>query len=399
MVHILASHLRSEFLAVPQLVRFDLAHGAEGLEPTLLIKASSLALKYLLRRQSFRLMLMRIGDRIAYAVEIPDDPERAAALWSIAEHKNEIRALVELANNPRCVIFLFNEVAVSVAWVELEVRLESALSHQISSAILHEKLGDNDAQSVGERLDEIRSGAAPSGVQILAFEGVVWQEVSATYITNRAGSSELSLFSSNEGEQQERIAVWLTDNLDFRGCVKSPQVHEKIVRELSDILLTYDEGVFLIESKSLNILTRDNLPDRVKLAGDLAKHIRKASKQLAGGIRNLRNGLTVTDGNGRPLALNRAMPCCAIILVPDLSLLSHAREFGGPFIREFMQANSSYLHILDPAELLRVVQVAEIVANRSQDISRMMAFDWYLMERTKRAVVQPTPDFQILFGG
>src|SRR5450756_1115231 len=96
MVHMLAKHLRSEFLAVPTLVRFDMARGQEGLEPTLLIKADSLSLKYLLRRQSFRLVVTRIGRELAYAVEIPDDPKNPAMTWSLAERRNETTALETL---------------------------------------------------------------------------------------------------------------------------------------------------------------------------------------------------------------------------------------------------------------------------------------------------------------
>src|SRR4051794_41163248 len=99
MVHMLASHLRSEFLAVPTLVRLDMARGANGLEPTLLIKASSLSLKYLLRRQTFKLVVTRVGRKILYAAELPDDPKTPAIVWSLAERQAELRALRTLATN------------------------------------------------------------------------------------------------------------------------------------------------------------------------------------------------------------------------------------------------------------------------------------------------------------
>src|SRR4051794_4217239 len=114
MVHVPASHIRSEFLATPQLVRFDMAHGQNGPEPTLLIKSTSLSLKYLLRNRSFRFIITRIETKVAYGVEIPDDPNTPGIAWSLLERETEARALRTLIASPRCVIFLFNELAVSL---------------------------------------------------------------------------------------------------------------------------------------------------------------------------------------------------------------------------------------------------------------------------------------------
>lgn len=123
----------------------------------------------------------------------------------------------------------------------------------------------------------------------------------------------------------------------------------------------------------------------------------KAREQLAGGIRNLRNGLLVTDSTGAPLNIEREKPAHAIILVPDLSLLQNTSELGANFIYEFMKTTGGYLHILDPAELLRIVQAAGMIAEDSERLSVMMAFDWYLMERAKLAIDKPTPYFAVLF--
>ncbi len=167
MVHILASHLRSEFLAVPQLVRFDMAHGQNGPEPTLLVKANSLSLKYLLRQKSLRFMVTRIGDKIAYAVEIPDDPERPATAWSLMQLPNEAVALKTLVTVPRCVVFLFNELAISVAWTELDVRIDPSLVEALDFVELHTTPTEDDADLVGRRLDKIRLGVDLSETQFL----------------------------------------------------------------------------------------------------------------------------------------------------------------------------------------------------------------------------------------
>jgi len=397
MVHLLADRLRDEFLAVPSLVRLDMPYGANGPEPTLLIKANSLALKYLLRQRSFRFMISQIGFQIVYAVEIPDDPDRPAAVWSLLGASTEVVALRELIANPRCVVFLFNELAVSVAWTELEVRIEPWWEEILGVVELHTNASDQDEEIVGARLDQMRVQEYVPRTQILVFDMVEWHELNVIYITNQLGSSTLSLFNKDEGGQQEELAVWLTDSLHPSGCVKGAQVIEKKSRELSDVLLSYDNGAFLIESKSLSVLARDKVPNQKKLSADISKHISKAARQLSGGIQNLKNGLVVTDKVGKVLDVERKKPVHAIILVPDLALLEDATEFGPGFIFNFMEATGGFLHILDTTELLRIVQAAEMIAKDSVNLTKMMAFDWYLMKRVERARNHLTPHFGVLF--
>ena len=54
------------------------------------------------------------------------------------------------------------------------------------------------------------------------------------------------------------------------------------------------------------------------------------------------------------------------------------------------------MHLLDTAELLRMVQAAEMIAARANKITPMMAFDFYLMERFKKALEAGTLCFEML---
>src|SRR5438067_247417 len=82
---ILAAHYRSEFLATPTLIRFDYAEGQDGAEPTLLVKASTLLLKYIVQGVRMQLAFSRLGDRLLYGLRVIDDEKKAAILWSILE--------------------------------------------------------------------------------------------------------------------------------------------------------------------------------------------------------------------------------------------------------------------------------------------------------------------------
>jgi len=396
MVHMLASHLRSEFLAVPELVRLDMAMGRYGLEPTLLIKVNSLSLRYLLRRRSLRVFVATLGRKLLYGVEVPDDPDTPATAWSLAELPAEVEAFRTLIRNPRCVVFLFNELAVSVSWTEIDLQIDPTFENILRKVEFQHSQEPADAQSVGVRLNAVRAGLA-DGSQIIAFDNLKWTELHATYITNSLGRSSLSLFSPDEGGQQEEIAVWLTDSLQPAGCAKQPFVETTPRRELSDVMLTYEFGTILIESKALNVLTRDVIPTRQKLARDLIKHVEKAARQLAGGIRSVKSGVDVTDAHGRRLEVKRTPPVQAVILVPDLSLLQDATQFGPEFVLRFMRTTGGFLHILDPAELLRIVQGGEMIAATSQILTPLMAFDHCLLERARIMMRSPTPFMSVLF--
>jgi hypothetical protein len=52
--------------------------------------------------------------------------------------------------------------------------------------------------------------------------------------------SLIDLFDGNEGNQQEQLCVWLTDNLQPSGVYHSPQIPKGSgTRELTDILLSH----------------------------------------------------------------------------------------------------------------------------------------------------------------
>ena len=60
MMHIMSTRNRSEFLAVPELIRFSPTRVEGALQGCLLIKTSTLTLKYLATLRSFRMCLFRL---------------------------------------------------------------------------------------------------------------------------------------------------------------------------------------------------------------------------------------------------------------------------------------------------------------------------------------------------
>jgi hypothetical protein len=216
------------------------------------------------------------------------------------------------------------------------------------------------------------------------------------FFPNRGGAGELSLALPDEGRQQEQLGNWLVDSLQLQGAVINPEIDEPSGRrELTDILFSYPYGAFLIESKTLAILGRRSLPSRARLQKTLEAHAHKAIGQLTGAINNIKRGYNIFDPEGNAVAIERNEPAHGVILVPDLSLLAAFTDFKALAI-QFMEKTGGFIHVLDIAELLRVVQAAEKLASLGKTTTPMMAFDYYLIERAKYSERQDTPYFQVL---
>lgn len=400
-MHMLSANNRSEFLATPQLVRFEYARGIEGFEPTLLVKADSLVLKYLMRGTRLQLLFAQVDDRrLLYALIVHDDPTSPGILWSVLEREEERQALLGLAEGKPLQVFLFNELAINVAWAEMSLDVQGS---RLGSLAAHAGLGKFDHSNMSTTIDDLFTRAPDGEASDPAFlhidlpAGSRWTAVRNTLITNRAGVSEVDLFDLEEGRQQEKLVIWLTNNLHPTVVIDQPQIMKGgRLRELTDILLSYLGGAFIFESKVLALLDRPVLPDRTKLSKNVLANIEKAIKQLMGAIRQIKAGTKIYDGDGGEHEVERTQPIHAIVLIPDLTLLPS--KFGLEMMLEFMQATRGYLHLLDPSELLRIVQVADELVRRSesQTITPMMAFDSRLIERAKTCAEAKSLNVQII---
>lgn len=320
-------------------------------------------------------------------------------LWSVVESEAEVRALQALISDEPSPIFLFNELALNVAWSTVKASFPSDVNGWIRNATL----GKVDYTTITEEADDLLERAFKGTTtpdELLSTEIVSieeWHAVFNHFITSHGCNSPVDLFSRDEGGQQEKLAVWLTDSLHPRGVHHSPQIPKgNGTREFTDILLSHEYGALLIESKALTVFNRDTLPDRTKLAKDVSQHVEKAVRQLRGSIRRLKDGAPVTTRAGSSIDVERSKPAHAVILIPEFDLIEKQENYGLAFIAEFMEATGGFIHLLDLAELLRVVQAAEMISRGSEKVTPLMALDYYLIERAERTLNAGTLCIQVL---
>ena len=136
-MHLLSSHNRSEFLACPQLIRFEYAQAGDRFEPTLLIKATTLLLKYVVLGAPMQLAFTMRGGRLICALRVCDDGTEGGIIWSVVERQEELDGIRGLADGKLATVFLFNELAVNVAWNTLPPSgTQDRLSAWAASAML-----------------------------------------------------------------------------------------------------------------------------------------------------------------------------------------------------------------------------------------------------------------------
>ena len=75
-----------------------------------------------------QLAFSRLGARLLYALGVIDDEKKPVILWSILERDAEKAALNALAKGENCQTFLFNELAVNVAWAALPMTAHADLA-------------------------------------------------------------------------------------------------------------------------------------------------------------------------------------------------------------------------------------------------------------------------------
>ena len=362
----------------------------------LLIKATTHTLKYFIRLRTFRLLFWKseTSRHLWYGVQIADDPASPGTLWSIAQSEEELTAIFRLFDTAEVSVFLFNEERLNVASARIKVRFTEP---ERIGIIADAKPAPDGASKLSHGF--IDSLLAPgSSVKLLEANpagSCEWIEVQSKLITQRLTQCELSMITGEEGDQQELLAEWLVDALGGPAAVRNPLVYEQQgPRELSDLLLSYEYGCFLLESKALAIIARDLMPDRATLRRNVLKQVNTAVSQLTGACANIRRGLRVADKEGRDLVLTRDQPIHCMVLVPDLSLIGDCDILVPKLTLSILKKAKGFLNLLDPIELRRLVHNAGFMAMNSKALTPIMAFDGILLKRCELAGKQTTADFR-----
>lgn len=391
------SELYQDFQMACQLIRFDYPYVEEKREPHLLIQINTLELKYIIQNSKIDLIFTKIDNKLLYILRLWDNETEPLFVWSILENDDETAALMKLVTGKNLTIVLFNELTVPIAWKEIYFAESFELFKLINSCTKGKIHQDDFQEKANDIIENIIHNKTEKCLIFKIDNSSEWNYPKSSYITNQCGSISLNICKDIEGAHQEQIALWLIDNLVPDGAYHSPQIpNGNSYREFTDLLLTYENGCFLFESKSLSILSREKIPNREQLIKDNNKHIEKAIKQLKGALRHLRNGGKILANQGNEILINRKNPAHCIIVISDMSLTPDINLIGIDTINDFVNYTHSYIHLVDLNELKRIVQAATMLVKNGKNISLIQAFDFYLRERFKIAIKKGNLNIEVL---
>lgn len=396
-MYFLSDKYRKEFQRTGIVMRLDFAHGLEKDSAALLIQVNTLLLKYLIQNCRIEFLVGCIHEKLIYIVRIWDD-ENPDCLWSFMEYEEEKTALLDMANNGALDIFLFNECSVCEAYKHIEFQKSQKLSELVFSS----KFVDLNSQSqykeiANSELDRLAKETDSSYYSEIISNEEKWLLNNSIYLTNSGRKSEISLNIRNEGNQQEQIALWITDNLVTNGVYHSPKIKTSNgSREFTDLFLVSEEGCFIFESKSLTIF-KDKLPNRKILSKNVEKHIEKAIRQLKGTVRQLQIKTPIYENDLlTKINVNNIETIHCLIIISDLSTIDNTEIVSRKVLEDFVRETHAFLHVVDLNELTRIVQAAHMIVHHSKHISLIQAFAFYLIEREKTAIKQGRLDIQML---
>jgi hypothetical protein len=104
MTHLLSGKHYEQFMREVAITRFTMADGQDGKECTLLVKAPTLLLRFLIKHKKFKVLAAKITGYplLWYAVRVEDDPDKPFSIWSIVEDEDELTALRTFFERKHC---------------------------------------------------------------------------------------------------------------------------------------------------------------------------------------------------------------------------------------------------------------------------------------------------------
>ena len=229
--------------------------------------------------------------------------------------------------------------------------------------------------SLGHRMSGIRGYS----IDTLVVQGALkeWFSPKTMFVSGSGGANTLQIDDPDQGNTLETQAVIALDELFGRQLYLNPQIpHKKGHRELTDVLAIGDYGIFLIESKALDVLSRDLTVDMERKVAGLKKQINTAIRQLIGASKKITEGVPVFDSKGKEIFFDRKLLPHCIVLVSELLPFGEWQDV----VQNMMQAmlnQTMYLNVIDLNEFMYFVGIAQ----GSKD-----KLDYFLMRRCENLV-------------
>jgi hypothetical protein len=314
-----------------------------------------------------------------------DFSQNPLSLTHVCKHDFEQKAILEILKLDEIYVEFFNEldmcIAKSFIVIEqkgkkeikkfIETDKQFYVDYNINSTEAELSL-NNFQYSIDERINIPNAYKINIlNIDIMIKDIIYMDSIFIGYNEN----NEITINTDNEGKLFENIVWAPLQSVFCENIFKNPQVcRKKHLRELTDILAYYKNGVFLIETKALSILNIvdddiNNHVDKIK------KHIIKAINQLVGAKKVIERQESIFDVQTKReiSVVHSDNPPHCIILVENIYPFGMWNDIV-EIIYQTIIKEKIYLHILDLTEYIKLIKYSK---------GKIELIDYNLMMRCK----------------
>jgi hypothetical protein len=200
----------------------------------------------------------------------------------------------------------------------------------------------------------------------------IWEPTEIFEVTPTGAGGPFLINDEDEGSKLERSIHLVVDSIYPGNSYISPDVQERTTRrELADVLGFDSDFICVVQAKALAVLSANSQRSSSRRTGNVEKDIKKALKQLAGALTNVRAGLPLFqrgEDTGMEIPNRKTSLAHAIVVLSEMYTFVdwNAVEASVAELSD-SEAHRALFHVIDVRELASLAsncENAEIFSNR-----------------------------------
>jgi hypothetical protein len=382
-----------EIRASPVGLWFDCSKGANKI----IVKISTYLIKHIYNGVKIDLIAAvykNLNDTYPMlGLRIFDDPDYPSLITERVETK-QLSHFKNVVQSENTEVELYDELGFPSLFggVHIDRNIQDKLANYYGAS--HQFTDDRDFSKASESLDffaiSLENEKATGRILKLDYFKIRFYELAQVenFHIRSHEISKISPLDFLEGDQLEHQIAIASESIFNQNTFKSPYVQKgDKLRELIDVLMKYDRGLFLIETKAMSVFNKNDQKFERK-SKSIIKQAKKGIDQLVGANKQLKKGSYLFDVNGNKINYDSEMITQNIVLVSELVQFDEQEDIKKYLLKSIITNNLS-IQLIGFDEYMLIIKAAE---------GKMELFDYYLLERMNGWVTQRCPiNFKLKF--
>ncbi len=382
-----------EIRASPVGLWFDCSKGTSKI----IVKVSTYLIKHIYNGVKIDLITaiyINLNDKYPMlGLRIFDDPDYPSLITERVETK-QLSNFKNVVQSESIEVELYDELGFPSLFgnVQIDRNIQDELANYYGDP--HQFTNDKDFSKAHESLDffaiSLENEKATGRIRKLDYFKIIFYDLAQieNFHVGSRETAKISPLDSIEGDQLEYQIAIASESIFHQNTFKCPYVQKgDKPRELIDVLMKYDHGLFLIETKAMSVFNKSDQKFERKIKS-IANQVKKGIDQLVGANKQLKKGSYLFDVNGNKIIYDSEMITQNIVLVSELVQFDDQEDIK-EYLLKSMISNNLSIQLIGFDEYMLIIKAAE---------GKMELFDYYLLERMKGWVKHGCPiNFKIDF--